>query len=311
MILLTAMPSSRMPGAVPTVPLVRSLAGHLHGLGERVLVLVLVPASEADGWPDNVALHVGPVTDPTAFAAAATGAERVFIAGLVGESLSPLRALANALVTNGIRRVVVLGSHGSDFEDEISEETWQWLAFERSLDSHRIGWVRLRPTALMANAIAGGYPIPGSGVVETIRQRREIHEYLPDSPYAFIHEDDLAEIAATLLLDNRYCGSIDVSATTVSATERCAALSSVLGIEAKIVELSAGQAVDRWRREGWPEDTITVMLYALPAFAANPDNPALREQEETARILLGRAPRTFRQWANALANGMDATTLPR
>lgn len=300
MILLTAMVASRKPGAVPTAPLARGLAEHLRGRGERVRVLV--PESEAHGWPDDVSVHVGPVTDPTAFAAAASGAERVFLAGLVGESLSPLRALANALVTGGTRRVVLLGSHGSDFEDEISEETWQWSAFERSLDAHGIGWVRLRPTAVMAHAIVGGYPIPGSAAVDAVRVRGEVHEYLPDAPYAFIHEDDLAEIAATLLLDDVHRGTVDVSGTTVSARERLAELNSALGTEARIVELSAEQAADTWRQEGWPEDTIDVMLYALPAFAAQPRNPALLEQEGAARTLLGRAPRTFRQWARALAD---------
>lgn len=297
MLLLTAMPVSRRPGAVPTVPVVRSLAGQLRERGERVRVLV--PASEAAGWPDGVVPYVGLVTDPAAFAAAASGVERVFLAGLVGESLASLRALTNALVTNDVRRVVLLGSHGSDFEEEVSEETWQWSAFERILDRHGIGWVCLRPTAVMANAVVGGYPIPGSAVVETLRKHGEVHEYLPDAPYAFIHEDDLAEIAATLLLDESHRGTVDVSGTTVSAAERLAVLNSVLGVDARLVELSADQAVQRWRREGWPEETIAVMRYALPAFAAQPDNPALREQEATAGALLGRAPRTFRQWADA------------
>ncbi|MEB3366196.1 SDR family oxidoreductase [Saccharopolyspora mangrovi] len=250
MILLTAMAASRKPGAVPTAPSVRSLVGHLRRRGEDVRVLV--PESEAHGWPDDVPVHLGPVTDPAAFAAAASGADRVFLAGLVGESLSSLRMLTDALVTGGIRRVVVLGSHGSDFEDEISEETWQWSAFERCLEVRGIGWVRLRPTAVMANASVGGYPIPGSAAVEAVRLRGEVHEHFPDSPYAFIHEDDLAEIAATLLLDDVHRGTVDVSGTAVTARERLAALNSALGTDARIVELSAEQAADRWRHEGGP-----------------------------------------------------------
>ncbi|MEU4315251.1 hypothetical protein [Nocardia sp. NPDC024068] len=61
-----------------------------------------------------------------------------------------------------------------------------------------------------------------------------------------------------------------------------------------------------WRAEGWPEDTIAVTLYATPAFAAYPDDPVLREQEEPARQLLGREPRTFREWASmSLPPGRD------
>ncbi|MFD4406940.1 SDR family oxidoreductase [Nocardia sp. NPDC058499] len=299
MILLTAMPPTRNPGAVPTAPLVRLLADELTRRGAEVRVLT--PAAEAQDWPRNVTVQIGEVTDPAAFATAVTGAQRVFLAGLVGESLAPLRDLVNALITAGSGRVVVLGSHGSDFEKEISGETWQWSAFERSLDKHGIGWAYLRPTALMAHALVGGYPIPGSGVVESIRTRTPVHEYLPDAPYAFIHERDLAEIAATVLLNPAHRGTIDVSGITVSTAERISVLETVLGLDAEVVELSAEQAAERWRRDGWPEDTIAVMLYALPAFAAQPGNPQLRAQEDHARALLGSAPRTFAQWATEFA----------
>ncbi|GAA1195908.1 hypothetical protein [Prauserella alba] len=305
MILLTAMPPSREPGAVPTVPVVRTLAERLREHGQRVRVLV--PESEAGDWPDGIELLLGRVTDPVEFSAAAADAELVFLGGLTGEPLAPLRELTTTLVTERVRRVVVLGSHGSDFDDGISDETWQWSAFERCLENRGVGRVWLRPTAVMASANVGGYPIPGSAVVDRIRRGQEVHEYLPTAPYAFIHENDLAEIAATLLLGDRCGGTVDVSGTTVSALERIAALGAALGAEPKLVELTADEAVERWRRDGWPEDTIGVMLYALPAFAAQPDNLGLREQEETARVLLGRAPRTFQQWAAQLA---DRVTSP-
>ncbi len=298
MILLTAMSVSRQPGAVPTVPVAQPLASHLLNHGKRVRVLA--PASDAAGWPVGVELYVGSVTDPEACAAAVSGVERVFLAGLIGESLTQLRVLANAIFTDEICRVVMLGSHGSEFEDEISDETWQWSAFERSLDRKEISWAWLRPTAVMAHALTGGYPIPGSAVVDTIRQGRDIHEYLPDAPYAYIHEDDLAEIAAILLLDGSHRGPIDVSGTTVSATARINAVAAAVGVQASVATMSPKQAADTWRREGWPEDTIDVMLYALPAFAAQPDNSALRAQEEAARTLLGRIPRTFEYWAGQL-----------
>ncbi|MCR3720589.1 MULTISPECIES: hypothetical protein [Prauserella salsuginis group] len=300
MMLLTAMPASRAPGAVPTVPVVRTLAERLSERGQRVRVLV--PESEAGDWPDGVELHLGRVTDPAEFAAAVADAELVFLAGLVGEPLASLRELTTTLVTGRVRRVVVLGSHGSDFDAGISDETWQWSAFERCLENGGIGRLWLRPTAVMASADVGGYPIPGSAVVDRIRRGQQVHEYLPTAPYAFIHEDDLAEIAATLLLGDRRSGTVDVSGTTVSAVERLAALGAALGVEPQLVELTADEAAERWRQAGWPEDTIGVMLYALPAFAAQPDNPALREQEETARTLLGRPPQTFRQWAARLAD---------
>ncbi|WP_280417234.1 NAD(P)H-binding protein [Nocardia carnea] len=176
------------PGRRADRSLVRLLAEELTRRGSEVWVLT--PAVEAHDWPDGVSVQIGEVTDPAAFAVAVSGAQRVFLAGLVGESLDPLRDLTNALITAGSGRVVALGSHGSDFQDEISGETWQWPAFERSLDKHGIGWAYLRPTALMAHTLVGGYPIPGSVAVQSIRTRKPVYEYLPDAPDAFIHEQD-------------------------------------------------------------------------------------------------------------------------
>jgi len=297
LILLTAMPVSRNPGAVPTVPVVRTLAALLVDRGEHVRVLA--PAAEGAPWPEAVDVHAGRVTDAGAFARAAAGAERVFLAGLVGEPLDGLRRIASALVAGGTRRAVVLGSHGADFEDAISEETWQWSAFDRVLGANGVSVLHLRPTAVMANASCGGYPITGSLAVASLRAGEPIHEYLPHAPYAFIHEDDLAEAAAALLLDDRHEGTLDVSGTTVTAAERVAELNRALGLDGVITEIDAATAAERWRRDGWPEATIGVMLYALPAFAASPDNPALRAQEETLRRLIGHPPRTFAQWADA------------
>lgn len=299
MILLTAAPVSRMPGAVPTAPVVRAAAHLLRDRGERVRVLA--PAVESSGWPEDVDLQIGALTDPASFAAAASGAERLFLAGLVGTSLERLRELTEALVRNRVRRVVTLDSHGSDFDDGVSQETWQWAAFEKTLDRHRIGRVSLRPTAVMAHAVTGGYPIPGSAAVTAIQEGCEVAEYLPEAPYAFIHEDDLAEIAVNLLFDDRLHGTVDVSGTTVTASERVAALAAALDTEVTMTELTSEQAVQRWREEGWPEDTIAVTLYATAAFAADPDNSTVREQEKTARQLLGREPRTFREWARTFA----------
>lgn len=297
-VLLTAMPPSRQPGAVPTIPIVRTLARRLLQYGEPVRVLI--PESEADSWPTDVELHIGAVTDATAFGRAAAGVEHIFLAGLVGEPLGSLRSLANGLISGGAQRVVVLGSHGSDFDDEISPETWQWSAFEHSMDRHGISRVCLRPTAVLANAVVGGYPIPGSAVLDTISAGETVYEYLPEAPYAFIHEDDVADIAATLLYRNEFHGNVDVSGTTVTAAERVAYLDSIFGTHTPVIELTAERAAQRWRSEGWPEDTIAVMLYALPAFAANPDTSVLRAQEETARALLGKAPRTLRHWGAGL-----------
>ena len=119
--LLTVMPPSRAPGAVPTAPVGRHVATRLLELGHKVRVLA--PQSEAEGWPNNVEIVAGLVTDPSATPQPFQDIDAVCVAGLVGMVPPNLRDLANLIVKGGVRRVVILASHGSDFETEYSPET--------------------------------------------------------------------------------------------------------------------------------------------------------------------------------------------
>lgn len=295
MFLLTAMPPSREPGAVPTTPIVSELAHHLVAHDEHVRVLA--PNGTLD-LPADVEWVRGWVTDQAAWANATSGVERVFLAGLVGESVEPLRMIANALVTAGVGRVVLLDSHGGDFEEEISEETWHWSAFDTVLRRTGTTISRLRPTAVMASIEHGGYPIPGSGTLTTAHCGDPIYEYLPDAAYAFTHERDVAEAAAVLLSQDSPAEALDISGTRVSARQLCAALSRSAGTPSTLVELTEAEAIEYWRAAGWPESTIQVMLYALPAFADASSDAALRLQGQTLERTLARAPLTFDQWAS-------------
>ncbi|MFI6310728.1 hypothetical protein ACIBEK_11510 [Nocardia fusca] len=67
LILLTAAPVSRMPGAVPTVPVVRAAAHLLRDRGERVRVLVpavpprpMVVARHFTALPDRCQMSTDP-----------------------------------------------------------------------------------------------------------------------------------------------------------------------------------------------------------------------------------------------------------
>lgn len=284
--LITASAPSRQPGAVPTAPVGRLLAQALAGTPVRVLV----PRSEAEGWPSGTDVVVGDVTDPDATPDAFADVDRVFLAGLAGIVPRRLRELTNRLVAGSVAKVVVLASHGSDFESEHSAETWEWLAFERALQRCGANWVYLRPGGLFANAAVGGYPITGADWLATTRAGEPVREFRPDVAYPFIDEADLATIAARLLTDDS-SGTVDVVGALTSAHAR-AALAGVRLAPLSTVE----QARTHWRHLGWPDVTIEVTLYAMQALEGA--GPALRAQIATARALLGREPRGFADWLN-------------
>lgn len=308
--LITALPPSRLPGAVPTAPVGRLVARSLLDAGH--LVRALVPAAETEGWPSEVEVIEGSVTDPDATAEAFDDVDRVLLAGLVAFVPERLRELTNLLVSGPLKRVVVLSSHGSDFETAHSPETWQWLAFEWAMKLHGASWIHLRPVGLFGNALYGGYPITGAGWLDTLTRGEPVREFLPDVAYPFMDEADLAEIAARLLLDEttgegRGRRQLDVAGYLSSAGERFARLNETAGGHHRLRPLVDEQeARTYWSDNGWPDTTIDVTLYAMRAFRHAPVREAIRRQVTAAERLLGRPPRTFDDWLKDHAAALTA-----
>lgn len=287
---------------MPTAPVGRLLAHLLVEDGVRVRVLV--PDSEAAGWPSGVDMVQGSVLEPAAAESAFADVDRVFLAGLVSFAYERMRELTNLLLDGPLARVVVLSSHGSDFETAYSPETWQWLAFERALEVRGATWVHLRPAGLFAGATEGAYPITGSDWVRALSEGRPVREFLPEVAYPFLDEADCAAIAARLLLDDTAAadpltGKLDVIGCLTSAHDQLDSINELLDARLRLEPLrSEDEARAHWRSHGWPHDTIAVTLYAMQAFrnASATTRDAVHSQIATAERLLGRPPRTFRDW---------------
>jgi uncharacterized protein YbjT (DUF2867 family) len=311
-ILITALPPSRLPGAVPSAPAGRELARLLVARGHRVVALV--PGSEASGWPGEVEVVRGTVTRPWASPEAFVEVDAVFLGGLASLVPNRLRELTNLLLASGrLRRAVVLASHGRDFETEHSDETWPWLAFERALDLAGAAWTYVIPGGLFANALVGGYPISGSDWARAIRSGGPLREYRAGVRYPFTDEQDLANVVARLLGSREYAGTrLDVIGCLASAEERLAAWNAALGTSVELVPLTdQAEARAYWAGQGWPETTIEVTFYATDVFAASPAAQAQVEASiERTAGLLGRSPQTFTDWARRNAPHITATAAP-
>lgn len=297
-ILVTCAPPNGLPGAVPSVPVARHLAAELARSGQPVRVLV--PGGEIGGWPDGVEVVEGTVADPEATPSAFAGLDGLLLAGLTAAVPTGLRALANLILAGGVRRVVVLGSHARDVETELSEETWQWLAFEQALENRGVPWTYVRPSGLFANALAGGYPITGAGWATRIRDGEPLWEFRPHVPVPFIDEADVAAVISRVLMAGGYDGQmLDISGAVTTAAARARQLSEVISRPVQLVELETGNdARERWREQGWPDVTIETTLWIAAQHAANLDRnlTAIAGQQETAQRILGRPTRTFADW---------------
>jgi uncharacterized protein YbjT (DUF2867 family) len=263
-------------------------------------VRVLAPASEADGWPAGTTFVAGSVLDPVATPEAFVGVEVVCLAGLAGVEPGSLRELTNLALAGGTRRVAVVASHGSDFEDEISTETWQWLAFERAVERAGAACAYVRPSGLFANALVGGYPISGSRWARYVAAGAPLRELWPRVAYPFMDEADLADVVAAVLTGDGPNGQVlDVSGPMISAEERVALLREAIDHDVALQAVPSVEDARRlWRARGWPEVTIDVTLYAEGEFAARPDfyREVIGAQVEHTERLLGRPVRTFADW---------------
>ncbi|WP_036720030.1 NAD(P)H-binding protein [Paenibacillus harenae] len=295
MILVTVVPAGKHPGASPTEPIGRCLVDRLIKAGEQVRVLAERP--QTTGWPDGVEVVEGSITRPSESLDAFRGIKRVFLAGA---SPKTVREFLDQAQKGGVRRIVVLSSHGPEYEIHYPPETWHWLAIERAVEESGAEWAHIRPSAVMASTLTGCYPATGSAWVASIRTEGVIREPYIQAAYPFIDEGDLAGVAAAALLEDGYTGQIvEAGGANISAVERVRIIGETLGREIRLQEITPNQARELWRSQGWPEETIEVTLYALSEFGAHPAFYAqwtAENADPTIKQALGRSARTYAQW---------------
>jgi len=295
MILVTVVPLSKGEGTSPTELVGRCLVNQLLKAGKKVRVLA--DGRQANHWPDGVQIVKGNVALPMESQAVFQDIERVFLAGASAKTINENLILAKRA---GVQRVVVLSSHGPEYEINYPPETWFWLAIEKAVEQSGMEWTHIRPSAVMGSMLEGSYPATGSGWVKSIRQEGVVREpYMKTGHYPFIHEEDLAGVAVAALLEDIYIGKIlEAVNVPISTKERVQLISQAIGREILMEELTPDQAREHWRNQGWPDDTIEVTLYALDEYGKYPDKyfKWTVEQCPSVEQVIGRPVRTYGQW---------------
>ncbi|WP_053202871.1 SDR family oxidoreductase [Jiangella muralis] len=294
--LLTVVGARKDAGSSPTAIVGRSLARQLLAAGDRVRVLA--EPDHTGGWPDAVEVVEGSITRPLECAEAFDGVDGVFLAGAVPATVGDALALTRAA---GAGRLVVLSSHGPEYEESYPPETWFWLAIERAAEGSGIAWTHIRPSAVMGSMFEGTYPATGSDWPDTIGAELVVREALLSSGhYPFIHEDDLAAVAVAALRDDGYAGSIiEAVGPPISTRSRVRNIAKAIGRDIAEVELTAPAGRENWRRHGWPDSGIDVTLYALEEYGTQLAELTrwTLDQRPSVQEIIGRPPRTYDDWA--------------
>ncbi|MBN6057264.1 NAD(P)H-binding protein [Nonomuraea sp. RK-328] len=271
------------------------MARQLLSLGRRVRVIA--EPDQCGGWPDPVEVVEGSITRPLECAGAFDAVEAVFLAGAHPATVQDALGLARDA---GARKIVLLSSHGPEYEEANPPETWFWLAIEKAVERSGIAWTHIRPSAVMGAVIEGTYPATGSDWPDTVRAAGAVREAFADQGhYPFIHEEDLAAVATAALVGDRYIGTvIEAVGLPLSTRSRVRSIAAALGRDIDAVELSPDESRTIWKSLGWPDGAIDVTLYALEEYGARYAELVqwTLDQRPTVRDIIGRPLRTYDDW---------------
>jgi uncharacterized protein YbjT (DUF2867 family) len=251
----------------------RELVGNLVAAGEQVTAV----SRRAARLPDGVRHLRADLAEPESLRAALDGADALFLL-VAGDDPEGILGLAEA---SGVRRVVLLSSQGAGTRPEVYRHH---AAFEDAVRVSGLEWTVLRSGGLDSNAFAWA---------ETISTQRTAAAPFGDIGLPTVDPADVAEVAAVVLREGGHAGATyDLTGPApVTPRERAAAIADALGVPVRFVEQTREEARAQMVRF-MPEPVVegTLAILGEPLAAEQKVSPAVEH-------LLGRAPRTFADWA--------------
>ncbi|MEV4292444.1 NAD(P)H-binding protein [Nonomuraea bangladeshensis] len=221
--------------------------------------------------------HRGDLGEPAGLKDAFTGARALF---LLVAGQEP-RAVLDAAAAGGVRRVVLLSSQGAGTRPHAYAHA---ADFERAVRESGLAWTILRPGGFASNALAWA---------GTVRAHRTVAAPFGDVALPAVDPADLAEVAAVTLREDGHEGRTYelTGPRATSPRERAAAIGAALGTEVRFTEQSPEEA-----RAGMLTFMPEPVVEATLAILGNPVEAERRVSPDVERVL-GRAPRTFGDWA--------------
>ncbi|MGW5263829.1 NAD(P)H-binding protein [Microbispora sp. NPDC004025] len=249
------------------------LAALLAAAGERVTAV----SRRAAELPEGVRHVRGDLEDPAGLKDAFDGADALF---LLVAGQDP-RAILDAARAGGVRRVVLLSSQGAGTRPEFYRHP---AAFEDAVRRSGLEWTILRPGGFHSNAYAWA---------ESVRAGRTVAAPFGDVGLPTVDPGDIAEVAAAVLREDGHAGRVYELTGPAPTTprERAAAIGDALGEPVRFTEQTRQEA--RAQMLGFmPEQVVEGTL----AILGEPLEAERRVGPDVERVL-GRAPRSFADWA--------------
>ncbi|MFF2507686.1 NAD(P)H-binding protein [Streptomyces sp. NPDC058067] len=261
----------------------RSLVQSLAATGTQVIATSR-GISAAD-VPEHVEHRRADLIDPESLRPVCEGADALFLqsAGPSAHLLSP-QDILDVAKAGGVRRVVLLSSQGVATRPESASHGSTARSIEEAVRQSGMAWTILRPGGFNSNTYAWA---------ESIRTRRAVTAPFADTGLPTIDPDDIAEVASAALREDGHAGQVyELTGPAISTPRQQAeAIANALGEPVRFTEQTRDEARAQMLQY-MPEPVVETTLAILGA-----PTPAERRISPDVERVLGRAPRTYADWA--------------
>ncbi|GAA2475946.1 SDR family oxidoreductase [Streptomyces longisporus] len=244
-------------------------------------------AVSAVDTPHGVRHRQADLTDPESLRPVFDGAEALFLqnGGPSAHLLSP-RDILDVAKAAGIERVVLLSSQGVATRPESASHGGVARAIEDAVRQSGLDWTILRPGGFNSNTYAWA---------ESVRTRRAIAAPFADIGLPTIDPDDIAEVAAAALREDRHAGqTYELTGPALTTPRRQAeAIGDALGEPVHFIEQTRDEARAQML-QFLPEPVADTTLDIL-----GEPTPAEQRISPDVERVLHRPPGTFADWARS------------
>jgi (4-alkanoyl-5-oxo-2,5-dihydrofuran-3-yl)methyl phosphate reductase len=252
-----------------------------HGVRPRVFVRDAAKARARYG--DRVDIFVGDLADRKSLLPALQGAEALFLINSGPEIPSRDGMAAHSAKATGVKHLVKLSS--MDAQQNVGTGAWHAQG-EAAIRATRIVFTFVQPSGFMSNALGWAALIKAEGIVRSPTA---------DGKIAFIHPDDIAAVAAKVLLTDEYRGdSLPITGPeALSYFEMTQKIGAATNRQLRFQAIQEKQESDYMTDSG---DSAAMVKAHLSIYRAIREGRLAKVTDNVERIL-GRKPKTFDQWA--------------
>jgi uncharacterized protein YbjT (DUF2867 family) len=271
------------------------VTGSTGNVGSRVVKLLsargqavraFVRGGDAARAGDGVEVAVGDFMDKTSLRRAMDGVSKMYLLS-AGHELEQHEANAiEAAEDAGLDLVVKHSVAGAQYK---ASDIPRWhRAGEERLEASGLPWVFIRPATFASNALFWA---------ATIKSHDTVYGALGDTALPVIDPDDIAEVEATILTTPGHAGkAYEISGPeSLTTAEQVETVANVLGRPLKYVNVPDAAARESMVGMGMPVPFADAMVGLIQLLRSM----GRIEPTSGVQALIGRRPRTFRQWVEA------------